>query len=83
VSDDHLDSFTNHSPELHDERFLTQVDLAKRWLIKERTIEGWRRRGTGPAFIRIERRVRYRLTDIEVYEAAGRNGRSSRSPRVP
>ena len=56
------------------ERFLTQQELADRWQFKTRTIEGWRRRGVGPVYVRIERRVRYRLTDIKAYEDAGQVG---------
>jgi DNA-binding transcriptional MerR regulator len=49
-----------------------QVELARRWRLSPRTLERWRRRGTGPAFLKVGGRVVYRLADIEVYEAGQR-----------
>lgn len=46
--------------------------LAARWIggVSERTLEGWRRRGTGPRFVRIEGSgVRYLLADLESWRA--------------
>ena len=54
------------------ERFLTQVELADRWKIKVRTIEGWRRRGVGLAYTKFEGRVRYSLSDVAAYEVTHR-----------
>ena len=48
---------------------LNQVELAARWKISPRTLERWRWTGEGPAFIKIGRRVVYRLEDVEAYEA--------------
>jgi hypothetical protein len=49
---------------------LDQKGLAERWLISPRTLEQWRWQGRGPRFLKISRRVVYRLTDIEDFEAA-------------
>ena len=50
---------------------LTEKELAKRWNMTARTLQMWRRKGIGPAFIRIgERSVFYRLEDVERYEAS-------------
>jgi hypothetical protein len=49
---------------------LDQKGLAERWLISPRTLEQWRWQGRGPRFLKISRRVVYRLTDIEAFEAA-------------
>jgi hypothetical protein len=49
--------------------FLTQVELASRWRISPRTLERWRWAGDGPRFIKIGGLVRYRLEDIEGFEA--------------
>lgn len=50
---------------------LTEKELAKRWNMTPRTLQMWRRKGIGPAFIRIgERSVFYRLEDVERYEAS-------------
>ena len=49
--------------------YLTQVELAVRWRISPRTLERWRWAGDGPRFIKIGGLVRYRLEDIEGFEA--------------
>jgi hypothetical protein len=49
--------------------YLTQVELAARWRISPRTLERWRWAGDGPRFIKIGGLVRYRLEDIEGFEA--------------
>jgi hypothetical protein len=38
--------------------------------LSPRTLEGWRRRGEGPPYLKIGRRVKYRPEDIEAYKAA-------------
>ena len=38
--------------------------------LSPRTLEGWRRRGEGPRFLKFGRRVKYRPEDIEAYKAA-------------
>jgi hypothetical protein len=48
--------------------YLTQVDLAGRWLCSPRTIERWRQDGKGPPYMKIGGRVVYRLSDVEVWE---------------
>jgi hypothetical protein len=49
-------------------RHLNQNQLAERWNISPRTLEGWRSRGEGVVFLKIGGRVAYRLEDIEKYE---------------
>jgi hypothetical protein len=49
---------------------LDQKGLAKRWLISPRTLEQWRWQGRGPRYLKIGGRVVYRLSDVEVFEAA-------------
>ena len=46
-----------------------QKELAVRWDVSERTLEGWRWRGVGPAFLKLGGRVVYRLEDVLAYEA--------------
>lgn len=48
---------------------LNQVELAARWKISPRTLERWRWKGEGPAFIKIGGRVVYRLEEVEGYES--------------
>jgi hypothetical protein len=49
-------------------RHLNQVDLARRWNLSPRTLENLRWRKQGPPFVKLSRRVVYRLEDIEAYE---------------
>ena len=49
--------------------YLTQQELAVRWQISERTLEGWRsRQNNGPGWARIGRSVRYPLAAVEAFE---------------
>jgi predicted site-specific integrase-resolvase len=50
-------------------RHLDQNQLAERWNISPRTLEGWRSRGEGPVYLKLGGRVSYRLEDVEKYEA--------------
>jgi hypothetical protein len=47
---------------------LSQKQLALRLGLSERTIEGWRYRGKGPDYLRLEGRIAYRLADVERFE---------------
>lgn len=56
---------------MHDQIFLTQYELSKRWHLSPRTLEGWRLKGIGPAYLKISSRVLYRRSAIEKYEEGG------------
>lgn len=47
------------------ERLLTTVEVAEMLRISRRTLETWRLRGRGPAYIRVGRRVGYRPEAVE------------------
>ena len=47
-----------------------QAELARRWRISPRTLERWRCAGTGPAWLRLNGRVLYRLEDVLAFERA-------------
>lgn len=49
---------------------LNQVQLARRWSLSPRTLERWRWRRQGPAYLKVGRRVVYRLEDVEAFEDA-------------
>jgi hypothetical protein len=50
------------------EPLLTPADLVDRKVAEsERTLEKWRHAGTGPPFLRLGRRVRYRATDVAAW----------------
>jgi len=53
-----------------DQELLTQAALARRWKVSPRTLERWRWVGRGLQYIKVGGQVRYRLADIEAYEAA-------------
>lgn len=48
-----------------DRPLLNQTQAAKLLAVSTRTMEGWRCRGGGPRFVRVGRRVRYRLVDLQ------------------
>jgi excisionase family DNA binding protein len=54
---------------------LTIAEVAELLGVSERTLETWRYRGRGPAFIRVGKKVvRYRLSDVEAFLEANRQG---------
>ena len=50
--------------------WLTQEQLADRWQVSVRTIEGWRLTGRGCAYSKFGPLVRYQLEDVEAFEQA-------------
>lgn len=57
---------------LHQEpRFLlTEAELATRWRHSLRSLQRWRAEGNGPRHLRIGRRIVFRLSDVEAFEAS-------------
>jgi hypothetical protein len=50
---------------------LTEKELAERWKLTTRTLQGWRSKQIGPRFVRLgERSIFYRLDDVLAYERA-------------
>jgi hypothetical protein len=54
--------------EISNLNYLHQDELAARWRLSERTLEGWRSRKTGPSYIKLGGKVVYAMQDIEAYE---------------
>jgi excisionase family DNA binding protein len=50
-----------------DRGLLTQQQLADELQVSMRTLERWRQEGTGPAFVRVGRSLRYRRSDIDAW----------------
>ena len=50
-------------------RLLETIHAADELGLSPRTLEGWRRRGEGPPYLKFGRRVKYRPEDIEAYKA--------------
>jgi hypothetical protein len=57
-------------PQTHPVR-LTEGEVAERLRVSPKTLRNWRSVGQGPAFLRIERLIRYRLRDVLDYEKGG------------
>jgi hypothetical protein len=52
-------------------KLMNQKELAERWCVAEATLERWRSIGAGPPYLKLVSQVRYRLSDVEAFEAAG------------
>jgi hypothetical protein len=70
---DHRADALNYA-DVHDlpggEALLTPADLARRWRTTIDALRKLRERGTGPAFVCMNRRrIRYRLLDVVMFEA--------------
>lgn len=53
--------------------FLITDEVANRWRISRRTLEGWRDKGTGPTYHQISGSIRYHIDDVERFEGAWRS----------
>jgi hypothetical protein len=49
---------------------LTERELAARFHVCIKAIQAWRARGVGPRYLKLGAAVRYRIADVEAYEAA-------------
>ena len=50
------------------EDLLTPEVIAQRWKVTTKTLEKWRRRGTGPKYLRVGGQIHYRPKEIELFE---------------
>ena len=53
--------------------FLTDRDLRERWKCSRSTLMRWRLTGKGPPFVKINGQIRYKLSDVQKFEAANTN----------
>lgn len=51
----------------NDRPFLTTVEAADYLGLQRTTLEAWRCRGGGPAFVKLGRAVRYRRADLDAW----------------
>lgn len=58
--------------DMHHPDIMTTAQAAEYLQLAEQTLEGWRRKRTGPPFIRIKRAVRYRKGDIDAWLEANK-----------
>jgi glucose-6-phosphate 1-dehydrogenase len=49
-------------------KHLNQLELARRWALSPRTLERWRWTGVGPRYLKVGKRIVYRLSDVEAFE---------------
>ncbi|QPC98172.1 helix-turn-helix domain-containing protein [Qipengyuania soli] len=50
--------------------FLTTAEVAARWRMSPRTLEGWRDKGIGPNYHKFGGSVRYHMDEIKRFEEA-------------
>ena len=60
--------------------FLMPAELARRWRRSGQTLANWRSRRVGPPYIKLGRRVLYRLSEIEAIERGATSIRSGLRP---
>ncbi len=48
--------------------FLSPADLSKRWNVTEHTLGQWRWNARGPQYLKVGRRILYRLSEVEAFE---------------
>ncbi len=60
--------------------FMTTKQAAALLGLKPNTLEIWRLRGCGPRFVKLNRAVRYRLTDLESFVEAQTRQSTSQKP---
>jgi predicted DNA-binding transcriptional regulator AlpA len=52
------------------QEYVSEREVEASGLVSRRTLQSWRLRGRGPRYIKVQRSVRYRLSDIEEWLAA-------------
>ena len=63
---------------------LTEQEAAALLHVTVKAVQGWRYRGNGPRFVKVNRLVRYRLEDLQAFVlAALRTSTSDPGPPVP
>lgn len=64
---------------MEDDRFLSPAEVAQMLQLSLRTLDRYRRAGTGPDYHRTGNRVRYRQRDVEAWARARRVDTSARA----
>lgn len=58
---------TTYDPPVAAEKYIDESALPERYSIARRTAQRWRAEGNGPPFVRLGRKVIYRVSDIEAW----------------
>ena len=53
---------------LLDNTSFTEIKLAERWALSVKTLQDWRRKGTGPEYLKLGKAICYPHEVIERYE---------------
>lgn len=56
---------------------LNEIEAARRLGLKVATLRAWRRKGRGPAYVRLGRAVRYLSSDLDDFIRANRHASSA------
>lgn len=54
------------------QKLMTVTEVADHFGVPRRTVDDWRLRGVGPAYVKVGRHVRYRPEDIKAHTEAQR-----------
>jgi len=57
---------------MSDKQMLTTKELAVRWSISSNTLQQWRTQGKPPAFVKVNKNIRYRKEDVLAVEKDNR-----------
>ena len=60
--------------------YLTEGDLARRWICSTSRLQRWRSRGERPAYLKIARKILYQLQDIQAFEQSCQSGLKTPTP---
>ena len=66
-----------------EEILLNGKDLAKRWRMSDKTLQKQRYLKIGPPYIKINSCVRYKLSDIELYEKNNTHLKNPTNSNIP
>jgi|GEM_PF-935766 len=50
----------------------TEAQVAERYELSQKTLQAWRMKGGGPAFIKMGKAIRYLAADLEAFEIANK-----------
>lgn len=60
----------------------TEAQVAERYELSTKTLQSWRTKGGGPAFVKFGKAVRYLASDLEAFEVANKCASTSQAGGV-
>jgi glucose-6-phosphate 1-dehydrogenase len=64
-------------------KHLNQNELARRWSMSPRTLETWRWQGIGPRYLKVGKRIVYRVANVDSYEGERLRTGTATTARAP